>query len=73
MTADGPKCQVCSAPLGTTAWHIGMLDRLCQPCAERIEACQHDVGDQAQRYDADGCGYRVWQCAVCRGEWHDPY
>jgi hypothetical protein len=59
--------------LGDTVYEIAMNRGLCEPCATAIEKCPHETGDQAQRYDADGCGYRVWVCFACGAETLDPY
>lgn len=67
------SCQVCGAGLVERSWSAGLLQNVCEACAQRIVDCKHESGDQRQRYDADGVGYRVWQCDVCSCEWLDPY
>ena len=67
------SCQRCGAKLDGVAWQVAMLDTLCHDCAQRMVACDHATGDQAQRYDADGVGFRVWRCDECGVEMFDPY
>jgi DNA invertase Pin-like site-specific DNA recombinase len=64
-------CAECDAPLVEFVYSIGFRERLCLACADRIERCAHERGDQVQRYDTDGVGFRVWRCDLCNGEWID--
>jgi len=71
------RCTHCRKPLAqNAAFYVGMMRPLCEPCADRMVACDHDalseagemVGDQALRFDVDGLGYRVWCCHLCGWE-----
>ncbi len=31
----------------------------------REHFCEHESGTRIQKFDADGCGYYVWQCDYC--------
>lgn len=33
--------------------------------AQQREECKHPEGWVEQRYDEDGCGYRIWHCNFC--------
>lgn len=66
------RCSLCAAALGEYVYSIGMVRGLCEACASKIEHCPHEHGDQRQRFDNDGVGYRVWQCVDCGGAFFDP-
>ena len=60
------NCIQCSAPganfeIGSS----GLNKPLCEPCADRMAACEHASGDVEQHFGSDGAGYKTWRCAAC--------
>jgi hypothetical protein len=61
-------CRTCGNP----ATHaVGLLNAVCEPCADAMIACRHEEGTRHMEYDADGIGYFLWTCDECGYCEHD--
>jgi hypothetical protein len=54
-----------------TSHVVGLLNEVCEECADAMIACEHEEGTRSLEYDDDGCGYFLWTCNECGYTEHD--